>query len=492
MSHYARDSFAAGLGPIEISDDPAVLESFAGDISFTPSRSPALVIYPQTRQDVQEIGRQASKTGIPLTPVSSGPPHFRGDTVPNSGGVVVDFGRMKRILKIDTVNRYAMIEPGVTYGELIPALKEQGMRLNLPFLPRASKSVVTSRLEREANLIPKYQYDFTDPLLTLEVVYGTGDDFRTGSACGPGTIETLKADKVNPWGPGSIDYFRFISGAQGTMGLVTWAITKTEVLPTAQKLYFLTSNADSGIQRLIPLIDEFLRRRVVDECLVLNKVSLATMLAEKWPDEFHGLMARVPDWVAILCVAGYARRSEERLALHEEILKEICQDFGQEASSSLEGAEGREGEILYLLSNPWERTTDWKLRTKGSSREIFFLAPLSKIPHLIYVMKARIEQSNYPADLLSCYVQPMVQGRGCHCEFILPVDESDKREVETVRKLFSGASLALLENGAFFSRPYGLWSKLVYDRYPEGVAALQKLKGIFDPQGVLNPGKLCF
>src|SRR4030067_940619 len=97
---------------------------------------------------------------------------------------------MKRIIRIDPVSRYAVLEPGVTYGKLGPELRRQGFKLVMPLLPRANKSVVTSRLEREPGLIPKYQYDYLDPLLTLEVVYGTGDDFRTGSASRPRTPET--------------------------------------------------------------------------------------------------------------------------------------------------------------------------------------------------------------------------------------------------------------------------------------------------------------
>ena len=184
-----------------VADDPTLLASFASDISFAPSCSPQLIVYPETRADVQSIVQQANVSGTALVPVSSGPPHFRGDTVPAHGGIIVDFSRMRRIRKIDSIERYAMIEPGVTYGELVPTLRAHGLRLNMPLLPRANKSVVASLLEREPTLVPKYQYDYLDPLLTVEVVYGTGDDFRTGSACGPGTVETLKADKVNPWGP---------------------------------------------------------------------------------------------------------------------------------------------------------------------------------------------------------------------------------------------------------------------------------------------------
>ncbi len=84
----------------------------------------------------------------------------------------MDLSKMKRIIKIDPDNRCAMIESGVTYGELIPNLRKQGLKLNIPLLPRASKSVLTSRLEREPNLIPKYQYDYIDPIATLELFMG--------------------------------------------------------------------------------------------------------------------------------------------------------------------------------------------------------------------------------------------------------------------------------------------------------------------------------
>ncbi len=202
ISDALRTRFAEALGTQSVCEDPTLLETFASDISFAPKCLPGVAVYPRTRADVQNIVREANKTQTPLVAVSSGPPHFHGDTVPSRGGVIVDFSRMNRIVKIDPVERYAMVEPGVTYGELIPALRAQGLRLNMPLLPRASKSVVASRLEREPNLVPKYQYDYMDPLLALEVVYGTGDDFRTGSACGPGPLETLEVRQGKPLGAG--------------------------------------------------------------------------------------------------------------------------------------------------------------------------------------------------------------------------------------------------------------------------------------------------
>jgi hypothetical protein len=484
-----RDGVAKLVNPENIVDNSAVLEGYSNDCSFVAKGNPQLLIYPENKEEVKGIVRLANETGVPLIPVSSGPPRFHGDTVPSRGGVIVDFTKMKHIMRIDSLNRYAMVEPGVTYGELIPELKKQGLKLNAPLLPRASKSVVTSRLEREPVIIPKYQYDYLDPLLTLEVVYGTGDDFRTGSASGPGTLETLKADKVNPFGPGAFDFFRFVSGAQGTMGLVTWAVTKTEVLPSLQKLYFIPIE---DVRKLTSPMNQLLKRRVVDECLGLNNVNLSAILAEEWPKDFQKLKLNLPSWTVMVCVAGYQRRPEERVNIQEKYLMQICEDLALKPQTTLSGAEGKENLFLELLSNPWHREPYWKLRYKSSCNDIFFLTTLSKVPQFIGLMKEIVSKHHYPIDDVGCYIQPMVQGRGCHCEFNLPYDESNVEEVTGVQKLFMDASETLMNNGAFFSRPYGPWSDMVYRQDAEGVATLNTLKRIFDPNNILNPGKLCF
>ena len=484
-----RDGLTTVIKADNIIEDAVALEAYATDISLVIGSRPLLLVYPGSRAEAQAIVHLANESKMPLVPVSSGPPRFHGDTVPGRDGVIVDFSRMKRIIKIDPVSRYAMIEPGVTYGELIPELRKQGLKLSMPLLPRASKSVLTSRLEREPTLIPKYQYDYIDPLLTLEVIYGTGDDFRTGSASGPGTLETLKADKVNPWGPGAIDFFRFVSGAQGTMGLVTWAITKVEVLPALQKLYFIPAESE---ETLGITMNRLLRKRVADECLALNNVNLAAILAEDWPEDYDALKQNLPSWAIMVCLAGYQRRPEERVSIQEKYLRDICAELGLKPQGTLAGAEGRENEILGLLSNPWHKETYWKLRRKNACHDIFFLTTLSQVSRYIGLMNEVAAGYRYPAEDIGCYLQPMVQGRGCHCEFNIPCDSSNAEEVAGVRKLFLDVSATLMDNGAFFSRPYGPWADMVYKRDAEGVKALRKVKEIFDPNNILNPGKLCF
>ena len=98
----------------------------------------------------------------------------------------------------------------------------------------------------------------------------------------------------------------------------------------------------------------------------------------------------------------------------------------------------------------------------------------------------------YPASGIGVYVQPQHQGVSQHVEFSFPFDPASRSEVETVKAVYSAVSQTLIEQGAYFSRPYGLWADLVYSRDATASRVLRTVKQIVDPKQVLNPGKLCF
>jgi FAD/FMN-containing dehydrogenase len=93
---------------------------------------------------------------------------------------------------------------------------------------------------------------------------------------------------------------------------------------------------------------------------------------------------------------------------------------------------------------------------------------------------------------MGIYIQPQHQGVACHCEFNLPFDPGDKSESARIKELFTRASEELVKQGAYFSRPYDIWANMVYNRDAQSTMLLKEIKEIFDPNHVLNPGKLCF
>jgi hypothetical protein len=102
------------------------------------------------------------------------------------------------------------------------------------------------------------------------------------------------------------------------------------------------------------------------------------------------------------------------------------------------------------------------------------------------------ESAGYSGPDLGIYLQPIVQGVNCHCEFNLFYNHQDPAEVSRIRGLSISATKKLLSQGAFFSRPYGECANLIMNKDAATLKALKKVKALVDPLNIMNPGKLCF
>lgn len=470
-------------------DDPDTLATYSCAQSFVRPVRPGYVVRPRNTDEVQALVKWANETLTPLVPVSSGPPRFRGNTVPGTdGAVIVDLTGMNKIRRIDRRNKVAMVEAGITFSELEPELEKEGLRLNIPLLPRSSKSVIGSMLEREPVIMPLSQWDIQDPLLCIEVIFGNGDLFRTGSAAGLAGVEDQwrrGQAQVSSMGPGQTDFARVVQGSQGTMGIVTWATIKCELSPTREKPFWLGSDS---LQKLSEFIYRMMWLRLGNIWLVLNSSNLARILA-KDPEEFIRLRSAFPSWVLFFSLAGFENFPEERIEYQEKDIADAAGRLGVEPVDTISGLSAYE--LLGRLGKPSEEPY-WKIRYKRGCQDIFFLTTLDRVPEFVTVMYDMAEQSGYPSSDIGIYVQPMVQGTSCHCEFNLFYEPTDVREAARVQELYYLASQALMDAGAFFSRPYGALAELAYRRDGETTAALRKVKAIFDPNNVMNPGKLCF
>lgn len=481
-----KERLADIVGKGNVFDDEETLKSYAGDESFLPGRKPSFVVRPGSRDEVVELVRLANETRVPLVPVSSGPPHFRGDTVPEYGGIVLDLSRMDRILFVDREDRVAMIEPGVRFGELQEALREEGLKLPVPLCPRDTKSVVGSCLEREPHTIPKYHLDHSDPLSCAEVVFGTGDVFCTGEAAGPGTIEDKQRAgwrqkiRVEP----QTELVRLVQGAQGTMGIVTWVTVRCEVLPGVQRPLLA---AGDDLCALLEYLYRLVRMRLCDEAFILDAADAAALLAEE--GDVEALQERLPEWVLLFCISGYRILPEERVAILEKEAREAARFCDLTLQEAVAGVTAER--VLEVAGNP-SKGKYWKLRKKGGCQDVYFISPFDGIAPNVELMREYLGRSGLSPGDVGVYLQPVCQGHGYHCEFNIFYDREDGAEKERVREAYLSLCRSLLDNGAFFSRPYDLLPEMVYARDAVTRDVLRKVKGVFDPNDVLNPGKLCF
>ncbi len=475
------------LGSSNVLDRPEVLQEFSGDASFIPRMEPRCIVRPADAGDVQAIIKWANDTGTPLVPVSSGAPHSRGDTVPGAeGAVIVDLSRMKKIIRIDPVNRLAMVEPGVTYGELQPELEKEGLYPYMPLAPRGSKSVIGSMLEREPVTMPSHHWDSTDPLLCAEVVFGSGDRFRTGEASGPDTIEEQwEIDRVqmNPFGHSHVDFQRLIAGAQGTMGIVNWATFKCCYLSSFSRAFLVPSDT---IEPLIELIYKPLKFRIGGRLFILNGLNLACLLGGS-PAEIRELHKVLPKWILFISFEGYGPLPKDKVDFEEADFKDLAESCGLKPQTAVTGAKAED--VASLLCKPSPEPY-WKTRLTNGFQDIFSLTTLDRTPDFITAMSDLAKQCGFPVENTGVYVQPIVQGTSCHCEFNLYYNPSEG--TEAVKRLLDAGSRKLADMGGFFSRPYPAWKETAYRNAAGTIAVQRKIKEIFDPKGILNPGKLCF
>jgi FAD/FMN-containing dehydrogenase len=482
-----KDELTQIVGAEYVFDAPEALEAYSRDYSLLRPSRPSYVVQPKTTAEIQKFVRLANEHRVPIIPCSSRI-HFNGTTIPSEGGVVMDLRRMNGILDIDDQNRRVRVEPGVTWGQLQAELQNRDWMVVSPLLPHSLRSVAIDLLEREVPLIPIYEYG--EPIETVEVVWPNGEVFRTGSASTPGYPDCA-AEGTNYMGPG-IDFLRFLQGAQGTMGVVTWANVKIEYRPKVNQCHFVLL---PKVEDAIEPIYRIQRQRVGHECFVLNNLNLATILAQNWPQDFHTLRSLLPPWTLLLILSGGQRRPEGRVAYEEQALKRIKDaefpwlDF----LTSIPGVPGVERRLPDMLRRPWpEELTYWKHRYRGCSQDLMFITRLENVPTFVEVVAAVAARHEYPIADIGCYLQPIEHARACHCEFNFYYNGDDAKEREQVRQLYAEAAESLLDRSAFFTRPYGALAELVYGKATAYTTALKKVKNILDPNNIMCPGKLCF
>jgi hypothetical protein len=482
-----RDKLVAIVGVENFSDDPKALESYAKDFSFQPVGVPEYAVKPKDTQEVSKVIQVANTHSLPVVPVSSWV-HFHGATIPKKGGIILDLTRMNRIFEVDDFNKRVRFEAGVTWEQLTSHLAEKGFRIMLPLLPHPQRSVLTDTLERE--VITNTVYDYGEPLQSMEVVWPNGEVFRTGSASVMGYPDS-PSKGGNPAGPG-IDFYRFLQMAQGTMGVVTWANLKTEFQTQKDKVFIAPVK---DLNMVIEFLYRILRIRIGQECLLLNNTDLAAIMAEDMKKDFASLKASLPSWTLFLVISGHFRDPDGKLRYEEKALNDIIKnEFPQISfSADLPGLPGSGQKLLGLFRKPWPKEmTYWKNRYKGGCHSLFFITKPTLAPKFVERMESLASRHGYPTGDLGSYIQPIEHNRACQVEFNLFYDPTSRPDVERVRTLASEAAKTFFDQGALFTRPYGELAKMVYDRANGYAATLKRVKKLFDPKNIMNPGNLCF
>ncbi len=482
-----RDDLVSILGAGSVFDDAATLAAYSGDQSFVDTRRPDLVVFAESAEQVQDVVRYANRTLTPVIPFSSGL-NFHGGTVPRQGGIVLNLSRMNKILAIDADNWSAVIEPGVTISQLQDELEKHQLRAMLPFGAHPRRSALTSYVERDpAAAAASFEYG-NELIMDTELVLPTGELFRTGLWSG-GTMPG------SPMGPVRAMLNRLWTGAQGTLGILTKMNLKVEYLPTLRKVFSFPFDSFPEIMEPLRMIQ---RKEIGHECFIINSFNLAALLCKDWSisetfpaamivsKEFDSLRDKLPPWMLVICISGGPRMPEEKIAVEEDALQKICSLARIQAYN-----DGHLGELLSReMLRPWGILK--KFCYRGSVHDVSFKSPLKRVPDFQRIIMEVINAHNYPLRDIGVFILPIERGRAYHVQFDFHSNPHNRQEAEHIKDMWLEVSERLIDEGAFFDRPYGAWADMVYRRAGTYTQKLKELKKELDPNNILNPGHLCF
>jgi len=478
------------FGKDRVFEDEKTLLKYAQDQSFSPKRKPDFVVLAEKVEEIQQLVKLSNETLTPIIPYSSGL-NFHGAALPDHKYMTEEVLPVE-ILQIDEKNWFVMVEPGVTFEQLQRELMNKGFHVMVPFGVPPRRSVLTSYLERDPVLAaPSIEYgNFL--IMDTELILPDGEVFRTGLWSSGGKTGGFM-------GPVRNLLFRLWTGAQGTLGIITKMGIKISPFVKKRKLYFITFDE---LSEAIEPLKRIQRREIGMECFLLNQFNLAALLSREWeiPESFpttqkssksfEDFKKLLPPWVIIICIKGGPRKPEEKIAYEEDALKEVCHSLNIELKESLPQIRGCYRLLLDELIHPWGILK--KFNYRGSVHDLNFKSPLHRIGRMEELIKKICDAGEYDRTSIGAYLQPLERGRAIHCEFDLHCNLEDGEETEKVNGLWLKASEALINEGAFFDRPYGAWAEMVYQRCEVYTRKLKELKAELDPKGILNPGKLCF
>lgn len=442
------------IKPEELTFEPHLLQKYSTD-KWLASHLPDAVAFPTSTESVVRIMRFASKYHIPVTPRGGGEGYV-GGCVPVYGGIVLSLEKMNNIIEIDRHDFIAIVEAGVITAELQNAAKQLGL-FYPPDPASRQESTIGGNIATNAGGPRCLKYGVTrDYVLGLEVVLSSGEVLQLG-----GRTHKNKT---------GFDLVRIFVGSEGLLGIVTKAILKLLPYPPYRAVILAGYNDNRAAARAI--------QRVFEKGLLPTAIEIA--------DSFT-------------LTAAYRHTKSKELEGCEALV--IAEIDGQHRSVKnelklLQDAMNVEGILFQRTAHGDEECERlWQIRSVFSSS--LKDTGLKKYNEDIVIPRGRlVDWFEFIAFLNAKYNIPIAcfghAGDG-NIHTNVMINESDPNHLRLVNIVLDEIFEKVLEWGGAITGEHGIglarlpwWSKAV----PENVRTIhQQIKSLFDPQGILNPGK---
>lgn len=443
------------VGKDQITEEKEELQCYSYDASGI-SYLPDCVIFPESEAQISDILKTASRNKIVVIPRGAGS-GMTGGAIPVHGGIVLNLTRMNRIIEVDRNNFFAKVQPGVVVQTLHEHVESSGL-----FYPPdpASSAVCTigGNIAECAGGPRAVKYGVTrDYVIGLRAVLPSGEVIATG-------VKTAK-------GVAGYDLTRLIVGSEGTLAVVTEVTLRLIAKPSAVKTM---AAFFPGMDLAAKAVSAIMRKSVVPRCVEYLDQSCLKLVKD------HIRFPVTEEMKALLII----ELDGDPLVIESdsEKLRSVCREY--KACQILEAQTKEETQKLWDARKALSPIL-YKIATSKINEDI--VVPIDKISDMV-VCTQQIEK-----EFGLTVVSFGHAGDGnIHCNIMYEKSDPDQnsRAHKAVQKLFDET----LKMGGTITGEHGVGITKI-DFLPKEIGPVQielmrGIKKVFDPDNILNPGKI--
>jgi glycolate oxidase len=454
--------------------EPERLAAFRDDITDADSRMAGAAVWPESVEEIQALVRWAGESGVPLTPRVANQ-NVGGLAIPESGGVVVDFTRMNRILEFSREDMYAIIEPGVTQEQLKAYLEEHApeLRIGYSLAPPDTSVLLNCLMDGLTNYSLRIG-SMSEAILGLEAVLHDARVIKTGA-----------------WGVGPVPYGRpplpdltglFVAWL-GTTGIVTRGVLALwPKHPLRERLFILAQQLDATFA----MVKRLVRLEICDDLGVLTWPTGRMMLGVERPGTERAEGEPVC-FVYLDISAETPSEMDGKIAAARRVLAET--GAGGALTGPLFVADLVTALPEMVKYSDFPTDLDFLTKSKGGGMTwVGTYGPMSTITSCCQACMDRMVEHGFPPAVVC---RAMKTGHFAVLRFLEVFDRSSPEEMARVRTLnLELFDLALGYGYVQYKPPLSVLPRLHARMDPATLKTMQELKKMLDPRGIFCPSNL--
>ncbi|MEW6290402.1 MAG: FAD-linked oxidase C-terminal domain-containing protein [Thermodesulfobacteriota bacterium] len=417
---------------------------------------PEAVVFPAGTGEISAIMQLANAAPFPVVPRGAGS-GMTGGALPVAGGVVMALSRLNRILEIDESNQVAVVEPGVITGDLRKTLAKRG--LFYPPDPASLKFCTMGGNVAECAGGPSaVKYGVTrDYILGLEVVLPDGRVIQTGVRTAKGVV--------------GYDLTRLFIGSEGTLGIITKITVRLIPCPSAKKTFLILCQS---IMQATSLVTEVLAKH--RPCTLEYMDHTAMQIVR---DKLPFALAKETQALLLLEVDGDA----PSVAIQAAALQKFLAAKG-DLLAVMQADKADDIEALWTARRAVSPAA-FTLKPHKISEDV--VVPRSRIPELVLFVESLATENN-----LTIFTFGHAGDGNIHVNIML--DKNEPQEVARAEIATKALFAQVIKLGGTLSGEHGIGiTKAAFLPLELDAVSLEVMRGIkkfFDPNNILNPGKI--